>query len=93
MDEGVKEELAPDKEEINPVEELKKPSPGQELIERIKKEDFEKKKKKEAEEYVPSIIIDGVEVIDAKAIPKKEKIKLDKFGIPIPENRRTWDKI
>ena len=58
-----------------------------------RRKELEKKKKKEAEEYVPSIIIDGVEVIDAKAIPKKEKIRLDKFGIPIPENRRTWDKI
>jgi hypothetical protein len=43
-------------------------------------------------EYVPSIIIDGVEVIDAKAIPKKP-LKVDKFGIPIQENRLNWDKI
>jgi len=38
------------------------------------------------------MIIDGVEVIDAKAIPKA-KMKVDKFGIPVPENRLNWDRI
>lgn len=61
------------------------------MIERIKNEDSEKKEAEE--EFVTSVIIDGVEVIDAKAIYKKEKMKLDKFGIPVPENRRNWDRI
>jgi len=36
--------------------------------------------------------MDGVEVIDAKAIPKGKR-KVDKFGIPLPENRLNWDRV
>jgi hypothetical protein len=34
-----------------------------------------------------------VEVVDVKAIPAVEKPVLDKFGIPEPKGRRTWDRI
>lgn len=46
---------------------------------------------KKVDDYT-SVIIDGVEVIDAKAV-SKEKFQLDKFGIPITKNRLNWDKI
>ena len=51
----------------------------------------EKKEVKKKENQYASKIIDGVEVVDVKAIP----IKVDKFGIPSPEadQRKTWDKI
>jgi hypothetical protein len=38
------------------------------------------------------VIIDGVEVIDVKSIPKKIK-KVDKFGIPETKERLNWDRI
>ena len=37
--------------------------------------------------------MDGVEVIDAKAVPKHDPKKLNKFGIPEPKERLSWDKI
>lgn len=40
-----------------------------------------------------SYVKDGVEVVDVKVIPKDKGVKVDKFGIPINENRKTWDKI
>ncbi len=73
------------------LDELSKPSKGSELIERLKKEEEKKKKEKKDKDYA-SIVKDGVEIVDGKVVPK-EKIKLDKFGIPIPKNRKTWDKI
>lgn len=44
--------------------------------------------------YVESIIKDGVEVVDVKAIEKKrEKPKVDKFGIPRhPNEYRNFDR-
>jgi hypothetical protein len=33
----------------------------------------------------------GVEVVDVKVVPKEKKI--DKFGLPINPNRKTWDRI
>jgi len=46
-----------------------------------------------SDEYA-SIVRDGVEVVDVKVIPiEKDRVKLDKFGIPIPKSRKTWDKI
>jgi len=43
-------------------------------------------------ENYASRVIDGVEVVDVKAVPK-EKPVLNKFGIPEPRERRTWDRI
>jgi len=41
-----------------------------------------------------SYVMDGVEVIDAKAVPKKKVGQVDKFGIPInPGEHRNFDKI
>jgi hypothetical protein len=71
---------------------LNKPSPGKELIDRIKKEDSLKREAEKAEDYA-SVILDGVEIIDAKAIPKHDAQKLNKFGIPEPKERLSWDKI
>ncbi|HRT03456.1 MAG TPA: hypothetical protein P5513_05910 [Candidatus Diapherotrites archaeon] len=39
-----------------------------------------------------SKIVNGVEVVDVKAIPKDNPI-LNRFGIPETKERRTWDKI
>ena len=93
-EEGDEIKPAPDKEEPeNPVDELNKPSPGQELIERIKKEDSIKKEETKKEEAHIGNVIEGVEVINVKAVPKKEPLQLNKFGIPEPKERLTWDKI
>lgn len=41
-----------------------------------------------------SMIKDGVEVVDVKVVPsEKDKVKLNKFGIPENKNRPTWNKI
>ena len=74
---------------------MNKPSPGKELIDRIKKEDSLKKEAEEAKKEEPYVtfVADGVEVIDAKAIPKKPEMILNKFGIPEPKERRSWDKL
>jgi hypothetical protein len=50
------------------------------------------KNEEKAEADIPSNIIGGVEIINAKAIPIKKR-EVDKFGIPITENRLNWDKI
>ena len=93
QDTGVKEPV-PEKQPEIPTEELKKSSPGKDLMERIKKGEILVEENEPAREHdFASFIKDGVEVVDVKAIPKKEKLKLDKFGIPIPENRQTWDRI
>ena len=67
------------------------------MIERIKKEDKEEALKKEEkikeDDYVPLVVKDGVEVVDVKAVPVHKPPKLDKFGIPVKEDRPTWDKI
>lgn len=64
----------------------------------IKKEISEPKpdeiKSKEGDEKYASLIKDNIEVIDVKAVPKGEKGKIDKFGIPIkPNERQNYDKI
>jgi len=48
---------------------------------------------KRGDDGYASKIINGVEVVDVKAIPKKEQLHLDKFGIPEPKTRKTWDRI
>jgi hypothetical protein len=63
------------------LEELQKPSKGEKLIRKIREGDLYKKTKK-----------DGVEVVEGKAIEKKGKPK-DKYGLPIPEDRKNWDSI
>jgi len=62
------------------------------LIDRIKKGEILKEEKKD--EYA-SMIQNGVEVVDVKAVPSKEKVKIDRFGIPTPDadNRKSWDRI
>ena len=64
------------------------------MIDRIKKGEILKEEVEENDDYA-SIIQDGVEVVDVKAIPIKGKRKVDKFGIPAPDadNRNSWDKI
>lgn len=77
---------------------MKKPSAGDKLIEQITKKPDKEKSNDVTEDYA-SNIIDGVEVVDVKAIEGNKKnedrkeIEVDKFGIPVPKNRRTWDKI
>lgn len=65
-------------------------------MEKLNKEEKEKKedKNKDNDDFA-GYIKDGVEVVDVKAVPrdKQEKPKVDKFGIPIPNKRTTWDKI
>ena len=64
------------------------------MIDKIKKGEILKDDKKKDDSDYASKIVDGVEVVDVKAIPAKDKNQnIDKFGIPIPENRKTWDKI
>jgi hypothetical protein len=59
----------------------------------IKEEPIVEEKEPISNEYA-SMIKDGVEVVDVKAIPKSKKIvNVDKFGIPMSTNRSTWDKI
>jgi hypothetical protein len=72
---------------------LRTVSPGEDLLERLKKEELDNTKK--IPDDYNSKIIGGVEVVDVKAVPKKntEKTKTDKFGIPEPKDRRTWDRI
>jgi hypothetical protein len=91
LDQGDKKELVPEKDEESSIEKLKPQSPGEDLLERIRKKEILEEKQEPAE--YASRIIDGVEVVDVKAIPKKERISLDKFGIPELKERRTWDKI
>ena len=92
MEQGDTKELVPDKEDRSDIEKLKPQSPGEDLLERIRRKEILEDSAKNSDNYA-SQIIDGVEVVDVKAIPKKEKIPLDKFGIPEPNGRRTWDKI
>lgn len=79
---GVKE-LVPEKEKT-PLDDLNKPTPGEELLKRLKKEKEEAKVEKK-DDYVGEII-DGVEVVDVKAIPTGET------KLAVPEKRKTWDK-
>lgn len=90
MDTGEKKELVPEKEIESPIDNLKIPSPGEDLLERIRKKEILEDKKET--EYA-SKIINGVEVVDVKAVPSKEKLSVDKFGIPESKERRTWDRI
>jgi len=83
------------------LEELSKPSKGDELIEKLKKDEEENKKKEKSKnkdnEYASYINKDGVEVVDVKVISKdkdkdEEENKND-IGIPTKGKRNTWDKI
>ncbi|MFW6310803.1 MAG: hypothetical protein ACOC1K_01055 [Nanoarchaeota archaeon] len=79
------------------LEELSKPSKGEELLKKLEhSEEKIKKSQKDQEKKnngYAGIIRDGVEVVDVKVVPNRDKPKLDKFGIPIPKNRKSWDKI
>ena len=114
LPEGAKKVLAPRKkkkalkknkqneEAKKLLDELKKPSKGEELIQKINSGEIDTKnseilfKKDDNEKDVipennDAIQRDGVEVIDVKIVPKD---KVDKFGIPIkPNERKSWDKI
>lgn len=53
------------------------------MIERLKKEEIaEEEEVPKKDDYVGKIV-DGVEVVDVKALTK---------GLEIPEDRKTWDK-
>jgi len=67
-------------------------SPGKVLIEEIKKGEILNEEKEEIHKHHENIK-DGVEIVDVKAIAKKKKTDIDKFGIPTPNNRKTWDKM
>lgn len=62
------------------------------MIERIRKKEVNIDPSSGKTENYASQVIDGVEVVDVKAVPK-EKPVLNKFGIPEPRERRTWDRI
>ena len=55
------------------------------MLERLKKEKEEEEAKPKDSGYVGEII-DGVEVVDVKAVPSKET------KLAVPERRKTWDK-
>lgn len=89
--------------------ELKKPSKGEELLEKINSGEIiipspeipsietDTNQITDEKDKIPideGIKRDGVEVIDVKVIPKDKAVKLDKFGIPIqPGERLSFDKI
>jgi len=88
------------------LKEIMKPSKGDEVIKLIESMDKAKQKvsiiPEETSEEIshesllvpPEILNPPVEVIDGKAIPVKEKLKVDKFGIPIaPNEKRNFDRI
>jgi hypothetical protein len=54
-------------------------------LERLKKQKEEPPVKEKTDDYVGEII-DGVEVVDVKAIPTEET------KLAVPEKRKTWDK-
>ena len=56
-------------------------------MERLKKEKEETKAGKKADDYAGEII-DGVEVVDVKAILNQER----DTKLAVPEKRKTWDK-
>jgi hypothetical protein len=62
--------------------------PETDIEEKLMKKAPSKKSKSSKDDYASSII-NGVEVVDVKAIPAP----LDKFGIPVPKSRKTWDRI
>jgi hypothetical protein len=64
---------------------LSKPTLGDELLERLKKEKEEKVEIDKKDDYIGEII-DGVEVVDVKAIPTEET------KLAVSEKRKTWDK-
>ena len=97
---------------IKSLDEVMTPSKGDEVIALIEKQEKEKEKVAITEEISlekeplsePVIIIEepkpyvetGVEVLDAKAVPRKPRLKseVDKFGIPIkPGERRNFDRL
>jgi len=108
--------LEPEKiEPAKSIEEVIKPSIGDEVIALLEKKEKDKIKdsiteqakdeemKRQASLVPPEILTpyleSGVEVIDAKAIPKpgekkKSRWRVDKFGIPInPGEHRNFDRI
>jgi hypothetical protein len=91
------------------VEEIRKPSKGEELIQSLQDriniqdvstnvpdksdaQDAPNEPQKEDNKDYTGFVRDGVEVVDVKVVPK-EKLEVDKFGIPIRGPRKTWDKI
>ena len=74
-------------------------SPGKVLIEELNNgeilnKELEKEEKEEINKNYLTDIKDGVEIVDVKAIAKtKKRNKVDKYGIPTPETRKTWDKM
>jgi len=93
----------PIKEDENPnniIDEIRKPSKGDELINSLNEKKLKEKEdkliieKEEKKDDFIGTVKDGVEVVDVKIIPNKEKNKqvTDKFGIPVSKNR-DWDKI
>jgi hypothetical protein len=92
LEQGDTKELVPEKDDQSSIDNLKTPSPGEDLLERIRRKEILEEPVEDRDQY-SSKIIDGVEVVDVKAIQKKEKPGLDKFGIPEPKGRRTWDRI
>jgi len=62
-------------------------------MEKIKKGEILNDEKEEINKNYEQTIKEGVEIVDVKAVLKKEKPVLDKFGIPIPKTRSTWDKL
>jgi len=87
------------------VEEIRKPSKGDELIRRLRDKtlikdvsinelteeetprDSDESRRQNKTDFA-SLIKNGVEVIDARAIPKENEP-----GIPYKEPRKTWDKL
>jgi len=57
------------------------------LLERLKKQEEVRPKVEKKDDFVGTII-DGVEVVDVKAIPTKK----DETKLAVSEERKTWDK-
>lgn len=75
------------------LDKLLKTSKGRELIKKLSEKDSLFKNKIIPEEEYGSIIKDGVEVLDVKAIKKLEQKKDSSIGIPLKESERKVYKI
>ena len=74
------------------LEKINKPTKGDELIKALKEQEEKQiKEEPKKEQDYKGTIVDGVEVVDVKAVPSREKKEVDKFGIP--KRRNDWDKI
>jgi len=67
------------------LKELQKPSKGEKLIQKIKESDLLKGEAKKE--------IKKVDVVKGEAIEKKNTKRTDKYGLPIPDNRKNWDSV